>query len=73
MIERKYLGDNHVKWTVTISGYGIVWVHEAGRPKSVALIGLRYITQVYRVGDSPFDNAKPGWCFERHPYIRLHR
>lgn len=73
MIERKYLGDNHVKWTVTISGYGIVWVHEAYRLKSVALIGLRYITQVYRVGDSPFDNAKPGWRFERHPYIRLHR
>lgn len=73
MIERKYLGDRHVKWTVTISGYGIVWVHEAGRLKSVALIGLRYITQVYRVGDSPFDNAKPGWRFERHSYIRLHR
>lgn len=72
MIERKYLGKNYVKWTVTIAGYGFVWVHEACRPKSVALIGLRYITQVYRVGDSPFDNAKPGWRFERNRYIRLY-
>ena len=72
MIERKYLGDNHVKWTVTISGYGIVCVHEACRPKSVALIGLRYVTQVYRVGDSPFDSTKPGWRIERNRYIRLY-
>lgn len=72
MIERKYLGDRHVKWTVTIAGYGFMWVREGGRLKAVAVIGLRYVTQVYRVGDSPFDNAKPGWRIERNRYIRLY-
>ena len=71
MIERKYLGDRTVRWSVTIAGYGFNWVHRAGAIKMFAVIGITHITQVYRVGESPFDNREPGWKVERNRYIRL--
>lgn len=71
MIERKYLGDQTVRWGVTIAGYGLKWAHRGWAIKMFAVIGITHVTQIYRVGDSAFDSRKAGWKIERNPYIRL--